>query len=116
MFRGVCVKCFQEFLTGISLDSGIKFYFLGKLIASGAKKRAQIPSLWLRSAEILCPGCEFLSLQASTMCAQCPHKCVSSVLLVVLLVMLLCCLLPPPAHASKVSVQLQTCLSCSVGQ
>lgn len=38
MFLGVCVKCFQEFLTGISLDSGRKFYFLGKLIASRAKK------------------------------------------------------------------------------
>ncbi|XP_069627574.1 proton-transporting V-type ATPase complex assembly regulator TMEM9 isoform X1 [Haliaeetus albicilla] len=34
VFLGICVKCFQEFLTGISLDLAINFYFLGKIEAS----------------------------------------------------------------------------------
>lgn len=104
VFLGICVKCFQEFLTGISLDSGINFYFLGKIEASGPKKKAQTNSFWLHSAEILYPGCEFLFPQASMMFAQCTQKCASSVLLIALL----CCILSPPAQASKVSERLQT--------
>ncbi|XP_029855675.1 proton-transporting V-type ATPase complex assembly regulator TMEM9 isoform X1 [Aquila chrysaetos chrysaetos] len=34
VFLVICVKCFQEFLTGISLDLAINFYFLGKIEVS----------------------------------------------------------------------------------
>lgn len=104
VFLGICVKYFQEFLTGISLDLAIHFYFLGKIEASGPKKKAQTNSFWLHSAEILSLGCEFLFPQASMMLTQCTWKCASSVLLIVLL----CCILSPLAQAGKVSEQLQT--------
>ncbi|XP_030329449.1 transmembrane protein 9 isoform X1 [Strigops habroptila] len=105
VFLGICVKCFQEFLTGISLDSGIIFYFLGKV---GHKRKAPVNSFWLHSVEILCPGCEFLFPQASMMFAQCSPRCASSVLLLVLL----CCILPPPALASKSSEDIRCKCIC----
>lgn len=112
VFLGISVKCFQELLTGISLDSGLSLYFLGKTEASGPKKKAQTNSFWLHSAEIHYPGWEFLFPQASMMFAQCTRKCASSVLLIALL----CCILSPPAQASKVSEQLLThTLNCLCG-
>lgn len=101
---GICVKCFQEFLINISLDSGTNLYFLSQTEASGWGEEAQTVSFWLHSAEILYPGCEFLFPQASTMFAQCPWPWVSPVLLIALL----CCILSPPAQAIKVSEQIQT--------
>lgn len=62
VFLEVCVKCFQEFLTGISLDSGLNFYFWAKQRQVGQKRKIKLTSsgcIQLRSSVLDVNFCFF---------------------------------------------------------